>query len=439
MFRVFLILLFVVLLLGCENPREVEGIYPRTGTIFESFLEPARTQLSQTYPISMPVDGKIGRIPLKPGDIVLNGQILVPLDAVLYEQKVEEAQASVKELEASIRLNEYDEIEKTLEFEIHAMIQAFGEMLKASEAQVEAEKARSDRADNELTRIRKLFAEQKVSQSELEDVELQAETTLIELRRQEFYLAATKTMMTIVKLGPTYLQQWLTRKRLEREVLLEQRAQAKARLARAQYEFSLAKITSPIDGIVLEKYEEGAHTFPTGHALLLLGKLDDLEIVAEVLTQDALKLAIGAEVQIEIATEEKPFLAIVTRIEPAGFTKLSSLGVEQQRVKVLLKLKDFPKNLGVGYRLQARFITKFKQETLIVPRYSVLQEANQEFYVFKIQDNKLFRQPVKVGLRSDLEIEIIEGISPKDLLLKTVDATIKSEESVKILSISNKK
>ena len=115
----------------------------------------------------------------------------------------------------------------------------------------------------------------------------------------------------------------------------------------------------------------------------------------------------------------------VKLVEPAGFTKLSSLGVEQQRVKAIVAFDGKHDNLGVGYRLQARFLTGSKTDALIVPRFSVLQAPDRTFYVFKVTGGKLQRQPITLGLRSDLELEVVEGLADSDRIVARPDATMK--------------
>jgi len=121
----------------------------------------------------------------------------------------------------------------------------------------------------------------------------------------------------------------------------------------------------------------------------------------------------------------------VKRIEPAGFTKLSSLGVEQQRVNVIVSLPPQHEGLGVGYRVQAQFFTGAKSNALIVPRYGVLQAPDRSFYVLKVVDGKMRKQAVTIGLRSDLELEITSGLSENDLIVARPDTTMKEGAKVK--------
>jgi len=414
----------VIFAAGCGRAPKVEVIRPRRGAIRESFTEPARTRLAKTWRVALPVAGRIGRIDLDPGDAVKRGQVLAEYDLLPLREAVAEAEAAVAELDAEIAVKDDDRLEQTVRVETLATIEAANEALKAADAQVAAERTRADHARRNLERLRKLPLGAGITEGELDAAQVAADTALIEAKKQVFYRAALKAMITAVNLGPGFVDKYLLRKRLERKTLLHRRRQAEARLARARHELSLAVVRSPINGVVLERYEQGDRVLPAGTPLLLLGDLSMLEVVADVLTQDALRLRPGAEVSLEPASGRPPIAGRVKRIEPAGFTKLSSLGVEQQRVRVLVSIEGDRGGLGVGYRVQARFFTGANPDAIIVPRFSVLQGPDRSFYVFKVVDGALVKQPVKVGLRGDLELEIVEGLSPEDLIVAKPDATL---------------
>jgi HlyD family secretion protein len=419
----------LLVLPGCGG-LPVDVVSPRKGEIRESFTEPARTRLDTKYPISMPVDGRIGRIKLKPKDPVKKNELLAHYDLVPFKQSVKEARSKVAELKAEIVVKDDNRLEGTALVEAKSAIDAATEALKASKEQVAAERARWKRQDKELRRMTKLLSGQAIPQSKMDDVNLAAETALIDLKQQQFYLAAMKAIVLAVNLGPVYVNRYLDRKKLERHVLVQQLSQAQARLVLAEHDLKLTAVRSPIDGIVLEKYQQGDRTLSAGTQLLLIGNLKELEVVADVLTQDALRIRTGSDVKLEPSVGSKAIPGKVKRIEPAGFTKLSSLGVEQQRVKVIVSLGDEPRGLGVGYRVQARFYVGSKSDALIVSRSSVMQAPDGTYYVLKVDGGKLKKQPVKLGLRSDLELEILSGLTDKDLIVARPDTTL--EEGMRV-------
>ncbi|HUW58663.1 MAG TPA: HlyD family efflux transporter periplasmic adaptor subunit [Planctomycetota bacterium] len=427
-----LIAAVVLIVLRSRQPVEVEVMQARRGEIHESFREPARTRLARTWPITMPVQGRIERITLEPGDRVEAGQALVPFDLVPFEQGVAEARAAVGELKASLALKKDTRLENTGALQSRASVDAAREALKAAEAQVDAEKARSDRATKELQRMETLAATGRIAQNVLDDARLAAETSLIALRERQFNKAAMNAMLVVIELMPKLIDQYIARKDLEEAVLNKQLAQAEARLVQAEHDLKLARVVSPIDGVVLERYEQGSRFVAAGQPLLLLGSLDELEVIADVLTEDALKLKPGSEASLEPAAGLGPFKGKVKRIEPQGFTKLSSLGVEQQRVNVIVDFVETPTALGVEYRLQARFFTGTKADALILPRFAVMQSPEGDYYVFKVVKGKLGKQPVTLGLTSDLELEITGGLTEADTVAAAPDATMTEGMRIKV-------
>ena len=427
----FILLILACLAAGCNEATEIDAARPRRGDIVESFTEPARTRLAKTHRVTMPVPGRIGRIDLEPGDPVRKGQELAAYDLLPFEKVALEARARVAELEALIAVKDDNSLELTFQSAAQAEVTAADEALKAAAAQVDAQKSHQQRAVKELGRMENLIRQKTISESKLDDARLLADTSLIALREQEFTLAALKAIQVAVGLGPGGVGQYIARKRLERTALSHQLTQAQARLDRAQHELKLAALKSPVDGIVLQRYEQGDGTLPAGQPLLLLGNLEQLEVQADVLTQDALRLSVGTKVQLETASRAEPIAGAVTRIEPSGFTKLSSLGVEQQRVRVIVGLEEKPEGLGVEYRLQARFITGSKTDATIVPRFSVLQDTSGAYFVLKIKAGRLQPQPVRLGLRSDLEMEILEGLTPTAQIVSAPDSTMTQGQKVK--------
>lgn len=417
-------LVCLVLLCGCRKRTSVEVVAPQRTKIQESFTEPARTRLARSWPVAMPVSGKIARIDLEPGDRVTTGRELIAIDRVPFETAVAEARAAVAELESQLRLNAYDALEQTALVEANAFVAATSETLYASEAQREAERARSDRNALELKRIQTLAQTQTVAQTELDDAKLNAETSLIEFRRQEFIVAAIKALAVAARLGPEYVDKWMGRKRLQRDSIVQQLEQSRERLVRARHDLELAAIRSPVTGVVLERYEQGDTTLAAGKPLVLVGDLAELEVIADVLTQDALRLSTGTRVILKPAARADALEGTVKRIDPAGFTKLSSLGVEQQRVNVIVGFNAVPSNVGVGYRVEAEFLTGSREDALVIPRFSALQAPDQSFYVFKVTGRTLQKQTVELGLRNDLQLEVTSGLTEQDRIVATPDTTL---------------
>jgi HlyD family secretion protein len=417
--------LTLLAIVGCNSGPEVRTIKPEVGPLDETFTEPGETRLEEKFLMTMPVTGRVGRIDLKPGDAVTSGQVLAEIDLVPFQTEYNEALAAVNELRAEIAVKDDHQLEDTMLIYTENVLTATQEVEKAGEAQVEAQGIRASRSTKELQRLEELKEAQSVSDTRLDDARLDAETGLISLRQEEFNLAATRAINAAAALGPRFISEWLDRKKKERRTLEARLVAQEARLERAAYQLELARLESPIDGTLLEKHEDGGQPMEAGQPLLLIGDLNKMEVIVDVLTQDALRLRPGGEVELLFATSKNPLTGRVERIEPAGFTKLSSLGVEQQRVNVIVTLDERPENLGVGYRLQARFITGRKQDALVLPRFSVLQNAQGGYYVFRVVNGILRETPIELGLRGDLALEVVSGLKESDNVVASPDSSMK--------------
>ncbi|MCK4608672.1 MAG: efflux RND transporter periplasmic adaptor subunit [Gammaproteobacteria bacterium] len=238
---------------------------------------------------------------------------------------------------------------------------------------------------------------------------------------QEWYALREKILqrdLILYKKG-FFTEQNLDKSRSYTKMLQAEIASDQAKLATAKYNLTKVTIYAPINGIVLERYSEGGTWMAEGTQLLQIGNLSDLDIICDVLTQDAQKLKIGDPVLLSSIGSEKVLSGKVARIYPAGFTKKSSLGVDEQRVNVIVKLnKPEAANLGVGYRLQAKFLVgTAKKNALIVPRFSVLQDKDGQYYVFVVKDKKLQKQTIKIGIKTDTQISVISGITAHDKII----------------------
>lgn len=195
--------------------------------------------------------------------------------------------------------------------------------------------------------------------------------------------------------------------------------QAKEALSIAQYHLKLTTIQSPIDGIILKRFTQGQKWLPEGAHLLQVGNLDELEAVADVLTHQAQSLHVGDPVILMSLDNHMTIKGKIKRIDPAGFTKKSSLGVDEQRVYVIISLPNHKEtNLGTEFQLQAQFlIGQQEKDTLIVPRFSVLQDKEGQYYVFKVIKKRLKKQIIEIGIMTDQETEIKKGLADQDLIV----------------------
>lgn len=214
-------------------------------------------------------------------------------------------------------------------------------------------------------------------------------------------------------------RQTIDQDRSYRDMAAAQIAKSKAALVVAKYNLSESTIRAPVNGKVLKRYTQGGTWFPVGTQLLQIGSLKDLEVICDVLTQDAQLLRLGDPVLFSSIGNPVILHGRIKRIYPAGFTKKSSLGVDEQRVNIISTIDDPESaNLGVDYRLQAEFLVGSEQkDALIVPRFSVLQDNQGRYYVFKVRDKRLYKQIIQIGIKTDTEISVIKGLTINDKIV----------------------
>lgn len=238
---------------------------------------------------------------------------------------------------------------------------------------------------------------------------------------KEWYALQLKTLQRRESLGKKGFieQESIDQTRTYKNMLIALIYRSNAAIRVAKYNLRESTIRAPVSGIILKRYTQGGTWLTAGTQLLQIGNLHDLEVICDVLTQDAQLLKIGDPVLLSSIGSPTILHGKVKRIEPAGFTKKSSLGVDEQRVNVIISIAH-PEtaNLGVGYRLQAQFLVGSKQaKALIIPRFSVLQDNQGQYYVFVVKGKKRYKQTIKIGIKTDTKISVLSGITGQDQIV----------------------
>lgn len=197
-------------------------------------------------------------------------------------------------------------------------------------------------------------------------------------------------------------------------------AAARASLRQAQVSASwqsqgsdrVLQLSAPIEGVVLKRWQESAGVVAAGTPLLELGDPRDLEVVAEFLSQEAAGISVGATAVIE-AWGGPDLPAVVERIEPLGELKISALGVEERRVRIILKLLAPTERLGHGFQVDARITVEQLNQVLAVP-LEALQRAGEGWFVWRVVDRRVEKVAVEVGSSDGRVRMVARGLSPGD-------------------------
>lgn len=174
-------------------------------------------------------------------------------------------------------------------------------------------------------------------------------------------------------------------------------------------------LLSPLDGIVLRRFRDSAGAVAPGEPLMDLGDPNDLEVVVDVLSADATRVEPGAEATLTGWGGEGTLTALVRRVDPAGFTRISALGIEEQRVAVILAPLEAGawQGLGDGFRVEARILVERVEDALQVPAGALFRRGDG-WSVFRAEGRRLREVPVQVGRRTPTEAEILAGLEPGD-------------------------
>ena len=173
---------------------------------------------------------------------------------------------------------------------------------------------------------------------------------------------------------------------------------------------------SPIDGVVLRRLRESESVVPAGEPILEVADPANLEIVSDMLSVDAVQIAVGDDVLIDQWGGGTELRGRVRMVEPSGFMKISALGVEEQRVNVIVDfvdVRDAWQALGDGYRVEVRVIVWERADVLKVPTSSLFR-AGEAWAVYRVVEDRAVRQVIDIGRRNGLEAEVLSGLSAGD-------------------------
>ena len=289
-------------------------------------------------------------------------------------------------------------------------VQAVLAEMTQAEPNMAASQVALDNAKKEQERVGHLVSNGALPTRDADSASLatrQAEANVASVRARSKVLSAE---LSQARAAVRSVRARLERKNSEAQAQTANINQAESRSAQAEHVLTQSQITSPIDGVVLERFETGPKELLAGTPLLTLGNFDDLEAICDVLSQDALRVKIGTRVFFDAGGAlPDPVLGEVRQIEPKGFTKRSSLGVEQQRVRVHVSLLSPPEGIGIGYELWARFQITEKL-ALSLPR-SCFVRRGEGYQIWRVRpDETLELVDVEVGIRSDTMWELLSLI-----------------------------
>ncbi len=414
------------------------------GTIREFIDERGKTRLPEVHLITMPFAGRVGAIALLEGESVSLGQTVARISTEDIETEVAEAKAAVERLAASLIENNDKTIEESTREQAELFVESMVSTVAAADARKIAGKSRLDYAETFLGRVRNVAESGAETQDELDKAELRYVESQIDYRQDVLNVEALKSMQAATNLLPRIVAEQIAKKDLSAAVIGQQQREAEARLRQALTRQKRSEMTSPVDGVILERAITNEQHLPAGTTLLRIGKLEELEIEADVLSEDVVRIRSGDSVEIYGAaigaTAGQGVEGVVDRIYPAGFMKISSLGVEQQRVTIVVRFADEvlaslrkERELGVDYRVRVRVFTDEKVDTLLVPRSAIFRSMTNGWEVFVVRDGHAAKQAIDVGLMNDETVEVLSGLNEGDAVILAPESNLEAGTRVRSL------
>ena len=364
----------------------VEDFIVKRAPLTVTIEEEGRTRVIDRYIISAPVDGVACRVQLKVGDDIEQGQTLLgitPLESqVLDPRSRAQAKAQVAVAESA---------------------------LHAAEEQAKAATAAANQAVSELKRLQPLVKKGVISHDAYDKATTEVQTSAAAKRSADFKIDVTRHELESARTVFEYTA------------------------GTGSETIERVPVRSPITGKILKVIRECEGPVRTGEALLEVGDPSVLEVEVDVLSADAVKIKPGMKVLFDRWGGEQTLQGIVRIIEPAGFTKVSALGVEEQRVLVI---SDFTSpieqwnRLGDGYRVEAKFILWDKDDVLQVPTSSLFRYQNG-WAVFVIEKKYAKRRVVNIGRRNGLTAQILDGIKEGEAVINHPSDEVEDDTRVK--------
>lgn len=361
------------------------------GPLRVTIEEEGKTRLRDRFTVYAPLAGLLDRLPWREGDLISAGKSISRLRSAqpvfLDARSLDQAQARVTAAEAAVRLAE--------------------SRLPPQLEQVRAASAELDFFRSQALRDRRLSASGDIPAARLE-------RSNADLNRAEAGLAAAeKTLASLRSALEAARAEVLT-------------ARAALRPTAASSASETIPIPAPASGRVIRVLRQSAGMVMPGEPLLEIGDARGIEIVVELLSADAVRLPPGARILIDRWGGNQILEARLHHIEPGGFTKISALGVEEQRVRVIATLVSPPEQwaaLGDAYRVEASFILWESPRVLQVPA-NALFRSGEQWCVFLASNDIARKRIVEIGHRSPLAVEILSGLNPGDPVILHPDETV---------------
>ncbi len=374
MFAVLALVVGAVLYFALRDvPRLGDFARLSTGPMQVTIEEEGVARVRDVYRLFPPVAGHLDRVGLDEGDAVTAGGTVI----------------------ASLRPLEPPFLDERTRIEAEAAAEAALSAVRLAEAEAESARTALDLAVSELNRVSALAEKDFVSRSTLEKA-----GSDVNLKRAQLASALANVTLRQAQLASA-------RARLR---------QPSERPANPDPGECCIQIRAPVSGVVLKILERSEQPVAPSTAIAEIGDPRDLEIAVDLLSTDALRIRPGSRADVTGYGGDEAFTATVRRIDPAAFTKISALGIEEQRVSVILDPDELPAGIGHQYRVTVSLIVWQADDVLQVP-VPALFRAGGDWAVYRVNDGRAERVVVRLGRLNDTHAQVLEGLAKDDRVI----------------------
>jgi len=336
-----------------------------------------QTRVLESFLLTTPVSGQLGRFEFNVGDMVSEGDLLFTVVPLVDSEQSREV--AISRLEAAqARLGQANRL--------------LADALAVAE-----------QAEVTLTRQQKLAELEIISQQALDQVELAAQSA-----RRQFEASKDAADAAAAEVRGA-------------EALLVS--------GEADRERSGLSVVAPISGSILRITDRSSRAVMAGEILLEIGDISQMELVVDVLSEDAVRISSGSDVEITGWGGERSLQGIVKRVEPSAFTKFSALGVEEQRVNVIIDYNDSPAGLGVGFRAEAGIVVWEGEDVVLAPVNAIFQ-IDGAWFIFVVVEDIVEQRSIEIGERSSELVQIVSGVEEGEEIVRYPSAAVEDGVTV---------
>ena len=413
-----------------SQPLRVDTAEVTRGPVRSFVEEEGRTRVIDRFVVSAPVAGRLHRLTLREGDPVKQGDVIAEIDPVQLKARIAEAEAQMRALAHRVsgvktQKPKPEELEKAQLDEERRK-----DALEVAKRELDAARAAEEKAKKDLVRAQEGLKDGTSSQETLDDA-----SAAEEQKREQFKAAEIQVRIREVEIQSARLETAVLKARLDdfdwqEKQYREEIAALDGSLVAVRDDLKRTRVTAPTTGVVLRRSHESQQVVTAGTSILEIGDLGKLEIEADFLSEDTAHMRKDMPVEIfGRALGDTELVGKVVRIYPSAFRKISSLGVEQQRVTVVIGFDASKARLGDQYRVEVRVVLDRRDDVVLVPEGALFRHAGA-WHVFMAEDGRAVLTKVETGIRDGRVREVKSGLAKGDEVVLHPDEAVTDDARI---------